>query len=90
MQLRGDCLGRRRGHRPAAVAGRPRRRGFPHVTADNAGQVSVACDEDWAFALPQLELEGGAGPLHHAGLDKSRVENDLTALLESLVAGKGD
>jgi ATP-dependent Clp protease ATP-binding subunit ClpA len=36
--------------------------------------------------LALLELEGGSGPLHRAGIDKDRVETDLTAVLESLVA----
>ncbi len=40
--------------------------------------------------LALLELEDGAGPLHRAGIDKRRVENDLTAVLESLTAGKKD
>ena len=38
--------------------------------------------------LALLELEGGSGPLHRAGIDKDRVETDLAAVLESLVAGK--
>jgi ATP-dependent Clp protease ATP-binding subunit ClpA len=38
--------------------------------------------------LALLELEDGSGPLHQAGIDKDRVETDLTAVLESLVAGK--
>jgi ATP-dependent Clp protease ATP-binding subunit ClpA len=38
--------------------------------------------------LALLELEDGSGPLHRAGIDKDRVETDLTAVLESLVAGK--
>ena len=38
--------------------------------------------------LALLELEDGNGPLHRAGIDKDRVETDLTAVLESLVAGK--
>jgi hypothetical protein len=38
--------------------------------------------------LALLELEDGSGPLHRAGIDKDRVEADLTAVLESLVAGK--
>jgi len=38
--------------------------------------------------LALLELEDGSGPLHRAGIDKDRVEADLTAALESLVAGK--
>ena len=40
--------------------------------------------------LALLELEDGAGPLHRAGLDKGRVEIDLTAALESLVTGTAD
>jgi hypothetical protein len=36
--------------------------------------------------LALLELEDGSGPLHQAGIDKDRVETDLTAALESLVA----
>jgi Clp amino terminal domain, pathogenicity island component len=36
--------------------------------------------------LALLELEDGSGPLHQAGIDKDRVEADLTAVLESLVA----
>jgi ATP-dependent Clp protease ATP-binding subunit ClpA len=36
--------------------------------------------------LALLELEDGSGPLHRAGIDKDRVETDLTAVLESLVA----
>ena len=31
--------------------------------------------------LALLELEDGAGPLHRAGVDKERVEADLTAAL---------
>ena len=38
--------------------------------------------------LALLELEDGSGPLHRTGIDKDRVETDLTAVLESLVAGK--
>ncbi|MFZ0229901.1 MAG: Clp protease N-terminal domain-containing protein [Mycobacterium sp.] len=38
--------------------------------------------------LALLELEAGNGPLHLAGVDKDRVESDVTALLESLAAGK--
>ena len=38
--------------------------------------------------LALLELEDGSGPLHQAGVDKDRVESDLIAVLESLVAGK--
>jgi Clp amino terminal domain, pathogenicity island component len=38
--------------------------------------------------LALLELQDGSGPLHRAGIDKDRVETDLTAVLESLVAGK--
>jgi hypothetical protein len=38
--------------------------------------------------LALLELEDGAGPLHRAGIDKDRVETDLTAVLESLRSGK--
>ena len=38
--------------------------------------------------LALLELEDGAGPLHRAGVDKDRAETDLTAVLESLRAGK--
>jgi hypothetical protein len=38
--------------------------------------------------LALLELEDGSGPLHRRGIDKDRVETDLTAVLESLVAGK--
>jgi Clp amino terminal domain, pathogenicity island component len=38
--------------------------------------------------LALLELEDGSGSLHRAGIDKDRVETDLTAVLESLVAGK--
>ncbi|ORV07909.1 Clp protease N-terminal domain-containing protein [Mycobacterium celatum] len=40
--------------------------------------------------LALLELEDGAGPLDRAGVDKERVEADLTAALESLVSGKPD
>jgi hypothetical protein len=40
--------------------------------------------------LALLELEDGDGPLHRAGVDKDRAENDLTAVLESLVAGTKD
>src|ERR1700738_1361003 len=36
--------------------------------------------------LALLELEDGAGPLHRCGVDKDRVETDLTAVLESMVA----
>ncbi len=39
--------------------------------------------------LALLELEDGAGPLHRSGVDKDRVEADLTAALESLSSGKG-
>ncbi len=38
--------------------------------------------------LALLELEDGDGPLNQAGIDKNRVETDLTAVLESLVTGK--
>ena len=38
--------------------------------------------------LALLELEGGSGLLHQVGVDKDRVEADLTAVLESLTAGK--
>ena len=38
--------------------------------------------------LALLELEDGSGSLHLAGVDKDRVESDVTALLESLAAGK--
>jgi ATP-dependent Clp protease ATP-binding subunit ClpA len=38
--------------------------------------------------LALLELEDGSGPLQQAGIDKDRVETDLTAVLESLTAGK--
>jgi hypothetical protein len=38
--------------------------------------------------LALLELEDGSGPLHQAGIDKDRVETDLTAVLESLTAPK--
>ncbi len=38
--------------------------------------------------LALLELEDGSGPLHQAGIAKDRVEADLAAVLESLVAGK--
>jgi hypothetical protein len=38
--------------------------------------------------LALLELEDGDGPLHQAGIDKNRVETDLTAVLGSLVTGK--
>lgn len=38
--------------------------------------------------LALLELEDGNGPLHQAGVDKDRVETDLTVVLESLVTGK--
>jgi hypothetical protein len=38
--------------------------------------------------LALLELEDGSGPLHLAGIDKDRVESDVTVLLESLAAGK--
>ncbi len=34
--------------------------------------------------LALLELEDGDGPLHQVGVDKDRVETDLTAVLESL------
>ncbi|MGA8545605.1 MAG: Clp protease N-terminal domain-containing protein [Mycobacterium sp.] len=40
--------------------------------------------------LALLELEDGSGPLHQAGIDKDRVETDLIAVLESLVAGQKD
>ncbi|MDT7734556.1 MAG: hypothetical protein QOE12_1730, partial [Mycobacterium sp.] len=36
--------------------------------------------------LALLELEGGSGPLHQAGVDKDRTEADLTAVLTSLAA----
>jgi hypothetical protein len=38
--------------------------------------------------LALLELEDGSGPLHQAGVDKDRVERDLTAALKSLGSGK--
>jgi len=38
--------------------------------------------------LALLELEGDAGPLHAAGVDKERAEADLIAALESLTSGK--
>ncbi len=38
--------------------------------------------------LALLELEGGQGPLHRAGVDKQRVEADLIAALQSLSGGK--
>ena len=38
--------------------------------------------------LALLELEDGAGPLHRCGVDKARVEADLSAALESLSGGK--
>ena len=37
--------------------------------------------------LALLELEDGAGPLHRAGIDKQRVEADLSATLGSLGSG---
>lgn len=37
--------------------------------------------------LALLELEDGTGPLHRTGINKDRAEADLTAMLESLVAG---
>ncbi len=40
--------------------------------------------------LALLELEDGSGPLHQAGVDKHRVEADLTAVLESLVPRQKD
>ena len=40
--------------------------------------------------LALLELEGGSGPLHQAGVDKDRAEADLAAVLESLTAGNTD
>src|ERR1700755_1384133 len=40
--------------------------------------------------LALLELEDGSGPLHRVGIDKDRVETDLTAALESLVARQKD
>jgi hypothetical protein len=40
--------------------------------------------------LALLELEDGAGPLHRAGVDKDRIEEDLIAVLESIAAGNGD
>jgi ATP-dependent Clp protease ATP-binding subunit ClpA len=39
--------------------------------------------------LALLELEDGAGPLHRCGVDKERVEADLSAALEALTSGKG-
>jgi ATP-dependent Clp protease ATP-binding subunit ClpA len=39
--------------------------------------------------LALLELEGDAGPLHSAGIDKERVEVDLIRALASLTSGKG-
>jgi ATP-dependent Clp protease ATP-binding subunit ClpA len=39
--------------------------------------------------LALLELEDGAGPLHRSGVDKERVESDLSAALEALTSGKG-
>ena len=38
--------------------------------------------------LALLELEDGTGPLHRSGVDKDRVDADLTAALESLTSGK--
>ncbi|WIM88469.1 Clp protease N-terminal domain-containing protein [Candidatus Mycobacterium wuenschmannii] len=38
--------------------------------------------------LALLELEDGSGLLHQAGVDKTRVETDLAAVLASLAAGK--
>ncbi|HZC52946.1 MAG TPA: Clp protease N-terminal domain-containing protein, partial [Mycobacterium sp.] len=38
--------------------------------------------------LALLELEGDAGPLHSAGVDKQRVEVDLSRELASLTSGK--
>jgi ClpA/ClpB-like protein len=38
--------------------------------------------------LALLEHEDGTGALQRAGIDKDRVETDLIAVLESLVAGK--
>jgi ATP-dependent Clp protease ATP-binding subunit ClpA len=38
--------------------------------------------------LALLELEGDAGPLHSAGVDKERVEVDLIRALASLTSGK--
>lgn len=35
-----------------------------------------------------LELEDGAGPLHSAGVDKERVDDDAAAALEALASGK--
>ncbi|HEY9303554.1 MAG TPA: Clp protease N-terminal domain-containing protein [Mycobacterium sp.] len=40
--------------------------------------------------LALLELEDGSGPLHRTGIDKDRVETDLIAVLESLVAQQKD
>ncbi len=37
--------------------------------------------------LALLELEGGTGPLHRSGVDKTRVQTDLIAALESLTEG---
>jgi ATP-dependent Clp protease ATP-binding subunit ClpA len=39
--------------------------------------------------LALLELEDGAGPLHRSGVDKERVEADLSAALEALTSSKG-
>jgi len=36
--------------------------------------------------LALLEAEGGAGPLHRAGVDKERVEADLATALQSFTA----
>lgn len=38
--------------------------------------------------LALLELEDGAGPLHRAGVDKDRVDDDAAAALEALAGGK--
>ncbi|MGE2814740.1 Clp protease N-terminal domain-containing protein [Mycobacterium heidelbergense] len=38
--------------------------------------------------LALLELEDGAGPLHSAGVDKGRVDDDAAAVLEALASGK--
>jgi ATP-dependent Clp protease ATP-binding subunit ClpA len=38
--------------------------------------------------LALLELEDGSGPLHRAGVDKGRVDEDAAAALEALASGK--
>ena len=58
---------------------------FARMEADRLRHNYVGTEH---LLLALLELEDGSGPLHQAGIDKDRVETDLTAVLESLVGGK--